>query len=57
MRFLGILILGSAMIMMLIEVGAKPAATPEETTIDPKETAAADTAAVEEVNYLLLRKV
>ena len=51
------------MIMMLIEVGAKPAATPKESTVDPKETAAipketaaADSAADEEVNYLLWKK-
>ena len=40
--------------MMMNEVGAKAAATPEERAVDPKEAAPADTAAaVGEVNYLL----
>ena len=50
MRFLSILILGSA--MMMSEVGAKPAATPKETT----DTAAANLEEVafgdEEVNHM-----
>ena len=52
MRFLNILILGSA--MMMSEVGAKPAATPKETAV--ADTAAANLEEVafgdEEVNHM-----